>query len=101
MKPNRLNINNKGCQMDIRTNQCRLVGMPFSGLRTAFLWVLLVFFPAAQVYADGNVQLLMVDAGSQRTVMLDKAAQRIAVGSGDIAQIKLLSKKELLLQGVK
>ncbi|NTV95100.1 MAG: type II and III secretion system protein family protein, partial [Thiobacillus sp.] len=46
-------------------------------------------------------QVYRVEAGSQLSIKLGKAVQRVAVGDGEIAQVKVLGKQELLLQGKK
>lgn len=56
-----------------------------------------VFVPGAWA-AEINLD---VAAGSQRVVKLKQPAQRVAVGSGEIAQVRLIDGKSLLLQGVK
>jgi pilus assembly protein CpaC len=54
------------------------------------------------VLADTQVPPpVQVEVGAQRVIKLDKPAQRVAVGNGEIVQIKLLGKQEVLVQGIK
>lgn len=66
----------------------------------AFAAALLLLGPAAA--ATGNdAQLIEIAAGGQTVLRLEKPAKRIAIGSGDIAEAKVLDDRQLLLQGIK
>lgn len=69
--------------------------------RPHLLVIMLAPLGSGPAWADSTPTTFEVEAGSQRTVKLEKAAQRVAVGSGGIAEIKLLGNQELLLQGIK
>lgn len=75
--------------------------------RVSAKWVFSFFslaaavFGTASAWADAAPQSVEVAAGSQRVIKLTGPAARVAIGSGDIADIRTLGKRELLLQGVK
>lgn len=94
----RLTVNDKGTRMHAQTLTRSLVG----GL--AALLCSLTLATAATAEAIGATpapQVFEVAAGGQRTLRLDKPVQRVAVGDGEIAQVKPLNKQELLLQGMR
>ncbi|TCJ17978.1 type II and III secretion system protein family protein [Parasulfuritortus cantonensis] len=69
--------------------------------RIVLLATLLLPIGLVPVRAEPPAQIYQVEAGSQLAVKLDKAAQRVAVGDEQIAEIKMLSKQDILVQGIK
>lgn len=94
MMAEQFNVTGKGGRMHLQTLKRGLAGALAIGLGAAVLAL-----AAGPVRAAEPV--LAVEAGSQRTVALDKAAERVAVGNGEIVQVKVIDKKQLLLQGIK
>lgn len=98
MTSKRANSNDKDSRMYVRIFAQSLVGA------VAALFCSLLFAPAAtadSVDAAAAHQVFEVAVGRQRTLKLDKPVERVAVGDGEIAQVKPLNKRELLLQGMR
>lgn len=102
MKPDGRNASKPGWQMNMHTLKQRLAGMAsLSAWRAALLWIMLALIGAGPSAAATTSTWFEVDAGSQRAIKLEKPAQRVAVGDGGVAEVKVLGKQELLLQGIK
>ncbi|MFA5082013.1 MAG: type II and III secretion system protein family protein [Hydrogenophilaceae bacterium] len=102
MKSNATTRNDKGWLMNMHKVKQWLVGAStVNAWRVALLSTLLIPFGPLPVHAESPTQVFEVEAGSQRTIKLEKAAQRVAVGDGEVAEVKVLDKQELLLQGIK
>ncbi|MDD5363700.1 MAG: type II and III secretion system protein family protein [Gallionellaceae bacterium] len=102
MKSNATSGNDKGWLMNMfKAKQWRVGASTVNAWRAAILATLLMPFGPMAVHAESPAQVFEVEAGSQRTIKLEKAAQRVAVGDGAVAEVKVLGKQELLLQGIK
>lgn len=63
--------------------------------------IALILFNPNGVAAENDAHPIEIEAGGQHVLKLEKPARRVAVGNGEVAEAKILSAQELLLQGNK
>lgn len=79
-----------------------LVRSLIGGLATLLCSLTLASTATAEVIGGAPAsQVFIVESGGQRMLRMDKPVQRVAVGDGEIAQVKPLNKRELMLQGIR
>lgn len=90
-------------QMEFKQMTERFLGMAAKAARNAASMITLAAALAGSpVSADTAAgRVYEVETGSQLAIKLDQPAQRVAIGDGAVAKIKVVGSKELLLQGIK
>lgn len=100
-----LSESNKSWQMELNQMKAWLMGMAAKATRRGALMItVMATLASSPVLAEAAPpigQVYEVETGGQLSIKLEKPAHRVAVGDGDIAKVKVIGSKELLVQGIK